>query len=337
MYYALFKQILFRLDPEKAHYLALKSLNLIYRLKLSRFFFPKPVSSLRSIMGLTFANPVGLAAGFDKNGDYIDALASLGFGFIEVGTITPKPQEGNPRPRLFRLSSHEAIINRLGFNNKGVDYLVEQLKKMQYQGILGVNLGKNRDTPLDQAVNDYIYSFRRIAPYASYITINISSPNTPELRNLQHGELLKNLLQTLKKEQSTYQEKNHKYLPLVVKISPDLTEQELTELANTLIAEKIDGVIATNTTLSRLGVEDSPLATETGGLSGKPLSSASTELIKKLHDILQGRIPIIASGGVMSEKIAQQKMAAGAKLIQVYSGLIYQGPRWLKELINSLD
>jgi len=335
MCYALLKKILFRLDPETAHYLALKSLKLMTNLRLSQLF-PKVPPLPRTVMGLNFPNPIGLAAGFDKNGDYLDALATLGFGFLEIGTITPRPQEGNPRPRLFRLTEQEAIINRLGFNNKGVAHLVEQLQKKRFQGILGINLGKNKDTALEKAADDYLYSFRLVAPYASYVTINISSPNTPELRNLQHGDLLRELLRSLKKEQAQFLETTKKYVPLVVKIAPDLSTEELELIAESLLSEKIDGVIATNTTLNREGLENLPEATQAGGLSGKPLSKRSTELIKNLYKLLGAQIPIIASGGVISEKDAQEKINAGAVLVQVYSGLIYQGPWWIAQLVKKL-
>lgn len=331
MCYPLIKKILFQLDPETAHGIALKGLKISHRLGLSKLF-PKAPSSPCTVMGLTFPNPLGLAAGFDKNGDYIDALASLGFGFIEIGTVTPKPQPGNPQPRLFRLTPEEAIINRLGFNNKGIDHLVQQVQKAAYKGILGINLGKNKDTPLEKAIDDYLYSFRRVTPFASYITINISSPNTPELRNLQHGDLLRDLLRTLKQEQAGFVATQHKYVPLVVKIAPDLTDEELRLIAENLLAEKIDGVIATNTTVSREGVKGSSLASEVGGLSGKPLTASSTEIIRKLHALLEGKIPIIASGGVMSAQDVRDKMSAGAALVQVYSGLIYQGPWWIARL-----
>ncbi len=335
MLYKLLKPVFFQLDPEKAHSIALKSLQFLYRLKLTSFFSSPPPLPVK-VMGLNFPNPVGLAAGLDKNGDYIDALASLGFGFIEVGTITPRPQEGNPRPRLFRLAREEAIINRLGFNNKGVDYLVDRLRKKHFRGILGVNLGKNKETPLEKAAEDYIYSFRRVAPYASYITINISSPNTPELRKLQQGDLMRDLLRALKKEQILYFETSKRYLPLVVKIAPDLNSDELKQIAETLLAEEIDGVIATNTTIRRDSIEHLPQANEAGGLSGKPLSSLSTSVIQSLHSLLQNKIPIIASGGLVSEKAALEKQTAGARLFQLYSGLIYQGPGLIKVLIQGL-
>jgi len=277
-----------------------------------------------------------LAAGFDKNGEYIDALATLGFGFLEIGTVTPQPQEGSPSPRLFRLPKEEALINRLGFNNKGIDYLVAHVKKASFKGILGINIGKNRTTPLTEAIDDYLYCFRRAASIASYITVNISSPNTPELRDLQQGDLLKDLLRALKKEQTLFAKSHKKYVPLVIKIAPDLSSTELQTMAETLLAEKMDAVIATNTTISREAVPYSPLSSQAGGLSGKPLSKYSTEIIKNLYHYLQGKIPIIASGGVMSEQDALDKISAGAVLVQIHTGLIYRGPFWVRRLVKRI-
>lgn len=329
MFYSLFKKIIFQCSPEASHYLTLEGLRLANLVGLTRFY-PK-ISSHQSLMGIDFPNSVGLAAGLDKNGDYIEALASLGFGFIEIGTVTPKPQTGNPLPRLFRLIKEEALINRLGFNNKGLDYVVERLTKTRYKGILGVNVGKNRDTPIEKGVDDYALGFRRVAPFASYVTINISSPNTPGLRDLQHGDLLQTLLRTLKHEQA----QQKKYVPLVVKIAPDLEEDEIKDLASILLAEKIDGVIATNTTVSREGVEDSEYKKEIGGLSGKPLFSRSTDILKKLHALLQDKIPIIGCGGISSVDDAKAKMEAGASLVQLYTGLIYQGPSLITKIAQS--
>lgn len=321
------------MSPEAAHDFTLKTLRIAEKLNLIK---SSSYSSPIEVMGLRFPNLIGLAAGLDKNGEYIDALASLGFGFIEVGTVTPRPQPGNLKPRLFRLREQEAIINRMGFNNKGVDYLVECLKKTKFKGILGINIGKNKDTLIENAVEDYLYAMHRVLPFASYITINISSPNTENLRQLQHGELLKNLLHTLKAEQELFFKTNNKYVPIVVKISPDLTLDELTQMCSIFLAEKIDGVIATNTTLSRDGVESSPFAIETGGLSGKPVKVRSTEIIKQLHALLKEKIPIIGCGGISSMEDAKEKIAAGAKLVQVYTGLIYQGPALIKKISQML-
>lgn len=333
MYYQYINKILFYFDPETIHYLTLNALRIAEKIGLSRFF-PKRISAPCEVMGLHFPNPVGLAAGLDKNGDYIDALATLGFGFIEVGSITPRPQPGNLKPRLFRLPEQTAIINRMGFNNQGVHYLVERLKQTKYQGILGINIGKNRDTPLEKALDDYLFVLKRVQPFASYVTINISSPNTENLRDLQHGEMLRHLLRGLKQEQATFFADSKKYVPLVVKISPDLTTIELSEMAGIFLETKIDGVIATNTTLSREGVEDSLLANETGGLSGQPLTKRSTEIIKQLHGILQDEIPIIGAGGIMNANDAKEKMQAGARLVQLYSGLIYAGPGLIRDILT---
>jgi dihydroorotate dehydrogenase len=335
MFYSLIKSLLFLLEPERSHTITLKSLKLAEKLKLTSCL-SKVISRPCQIMGLHFENPIGLAAGLDKNGDYIDALASLGFGFIEIGTVTPKPQPGNLPPRLFRLPEHEALINRLGFNNKGVDYLVENLKKIKYKGVLGINIGKNRDTSIENATDDYLYAFKRVIPFASYITINISSPNTENLRQLQHGDLLKNLLQTLKTEQALFFERNRRYVPLVVKISPDLTKDELMQMCEIFLKEKIDGIIATNTTIQRDGIEASPFAVELGGLSGKPLNTRSTEIIKQLHSLLENKIPIIGCGGITTPADAQEKLSAGASLLQIYTGFIYHGPALIREIVQKI-
>ncbi len=331
MFYSLAKKFLFRLDPEVSHQVTLKSLRLLHRCHLLPHF--PPAKSPHQVMGLTFPNPVGLAAGLDKNGDYIDALAALGFGFIEVGTITPKPQQGNDKPRLFRLTEQEAIINRMGFNNKGLDYLVERLQKTKYTGVLGINIGKNKQTPNEQATDDYLLGFRRVAPFASYVTINISSPNTQGLRELQESDKLKSLLSVLKNEQRAFQQSQKKYVPLVVKIAPDLSPEQVGEMAEIFLQEKIDGVIATNTTLSRAGVEQSIYASESGGLSGRPLLHSSTDIVRQLHMILRDDIPIIACGGIFSKEDALAKLAAGARLIQIYSGLIFAGPELIREVV----
>jgi dihydroorotate dehydrogenase len=335
MIYSFIKKILFLFNPETAHTLTLNGLRLMEQAKFTAFF-PKILSAPREVMGLHFRNPIGLAAGLDKNGDYIDALATLGFGFIEVGTVTPKPQKGNALPRLFRLEKEEAIINRMGFNNKGVDYLVDRLKKTKYKGILGINIGKNKDTPIEHAIDDYLYGLNRVFPFASYVVINISSPNTENLRQLQQGSLLQQLLRSLKKAQALFLKNHAKYVPLVVKIAPDLTSEEVKEMAETFLSEKIDGVIAANTTIHRDGVENSAFANETGGLSGKPLFLRSTHILKELHNVLGNNIPIIACGGIMSPDDAKEKMAAGASLLQMYSGLIYRGPGLVQQVVDAI-
>ncbi|VVC74794.1 Dihydroorotate dehydrogenase (quinone) [Aquicella siphonis] len=329
--YSILKKIFFALDPETAHYAALKSLDLAKRSGLSRCLKNQPLRPV-TVMGLSFPNRIGLAAGFDKNGDYIDALAELGFGFIEIGTVTPRPQPGNPKPRLFRLAEQQGIINRMGFNNKGYDYVVKRLEKTDYRGILGINIGKNKDTPLENAIDDYLLGFRTFWKYASYITINVSSPNTPGLRDLQHSDFLARLLCVLKQEQHAVFLNEKKHVPLVLKISPDLTDNELADIAEIAIREKIEGIISTNTTIHREGVENSPYAHEPGGLSGLPLFKRSTLLTSRLHKFVQDRIPIIASGGVMDTRTGKEKLNAGAQLLQVYSGFIYSGPDIISQL-----
>ncbi len=329
--YPLIKPLLFKLEPETAHKTALNSLQIAYQLKLTKLF-AKSISHPINVMNMTFANPIGLAAGMDKNGDYIDALAALGFGFIEIGTLTPKPQIGNAKPRLFRLAKHESLINCLGFNNKGIDYAANKLANIQYRGVLGINIGKNKDTPLDQAVNDYLLGFRKLWKFASYITINISSPNTVGLRDLQHQEHLDQLLASLKHEQSSIQQQHDKYVPLVVKISPDLNPHELHEAAEVFLQQNIDGVIASNTTIDRSQLANTTYATLSGGLSGKLLDKQNTNVVAALYSILQNRIPIIASGGVSTIQSMKEKIDAGANLIQIYTGFIYHGPKLIPEL-----
>lgn len=323
--FRLIRSMLFKLNPEHAHTVALKSLQLAYWLRLTHFL-KRPPSSPQTVMGLSFSHPVGLAAGFDKNGDYVDALGTLGFGFIEIGTVTPKPQSGNPRPRLFRLENENAIINRMGFNNKGMDYVAARLKKSRYKGILGINIGKNFSTPNEKAIQDYEACFQTLAPYASYITINISSPNTLGLRDLQQRSHLAQLLMSLKSAQARFATQC-RYVPLLIKISPDLSKEELNDVITVCLEQKIDGVIATNTTVKRDGIADAVYAQESGGLSGKPLQARSTAIIKQLYAQFGEAIPIIASGGVMDAASVQEKLDAGAKLVQVYTGFIYSGPK----------
>jgi dihydroorotate dehydrogenase len=330
--YNLLKQILFSMDPEYAHHWALRGINLAYKTWTSGLLGGRSVEMPRTIMGLHFKNPIGLAAGFDKSAEYVDALAALGFGFIEVGTLTPRPQKGNPTPRLFRLPEQQAIINRMGFNNKGMEYAARRLEKIKYRGILGINLGKNADTPLDKAVDDYLSGMRTLSPFASYFTINISSPNTSGLRDLLQKDLLRSLLRPLKEEQAKIFLRDKKYIPLVVKVSPDMTDEQIAEASDVFIDERIDGVIATNTTVSRDGVLYSPLAAEAGGMSGMPLCPRSTHVIHLLSKSLQNKIPIIGSGGVMDEESGKDKINAGAQLLQVYTGFIYYGPEIISRL-----
>ncbi|MCI0667215.1 MAG: quinone-dependent dihydroorotate dehydrogenase, partial [Methylococcaceae bacterium] len=297
--YPLIRPCLFQLDPEFAHDLSLKSLAIATRLGFVGRARPSPGRGPAQILDLEFPNPVGLAAGLDKNGEYIDALAALGFGFIEVGTVTPRPQPGNQKPRMFRIPEAEAIINRMGFNNRGVDYLIENLKKCRYRGILGINIGKNFDTPIEHAALDYLACMRKVYPYASYITVNVSSPNTTKLRDLQQPEALGPLLQALKGEQAVLRGRYGKYVPLAVKIAPDLNEEQIRDLALSLLDNQIDAVIATNTTVARDRIKGFRNWHESGGLSGKPLFDRSTEVVASLASLLKTKIPIIASGGIL--------------------------------------
>lgn len=333
--YSLIKPLLFRLDPECSHDLTLKLLK--WTQPVAKLLFPgQPAGEPRQVMGLTFPNRVGLAAGLDKNGAYIDGLAALGFGFVEIGTVTPRPQPGNPKPRLFRVKEAEGIINRFGFNNLGVDNLIENVKRARYKGILGINIGKNFDTPNEHAVDDYLICLRKVYPHASYVVVNISSPNTKNLRQLQEKDALAALLSVLKAEQAKLAENYGRYVPIALKIAPDLEPEQVGEIAALLLEYKMDGVIATNTTLSREAVAGLPHAEEAGGLSGAPVKSKSTLVIRQLAEHLQGRLPIIGVGGILSGEDAQEKIEAGASLVQVYSGLIYRGPRLVSDICKTL-
>ena len=335
-YYPLARHFLFKLDPEVAHELSIHQLAWMGGTPFELFFRNKLPSRPVEVMGLKFDNPVGLAAGLDKDGDAIDAFGAMGFGFIEVGTVTPRPQPGNDKPRIFRVIPAQGIINRMGFNNKGVDNLIENVKKSHYKGILGINIGKNKDTPIENGKDDYLICMDKDYAYAGYIAVNISSPNTPNLRQLQYGEALDDLLKALKERQKELAAKHNKYVPVAVKIAPDLSQEELKQVAESLLRYGIDGVIATNTTLDRELIHDMPHAAETGGLSGRPLQNKSTEIIRSLHEYLKGQIPIIGVGGIDSAMAAREKMQAGAQLVQIYSGFIYHGPDLVKNIVNNI-
>jgi dihydroorotate dehydrogenase len=333
--YKLIRPWLFKQDPEKTHELTLGILSKWHRTPLSMLWKQNLPGKPVRVMGIDFPNPVGLAAGLDKNAECIDAFAQMGFGFIEVGTVTPLAQPGNDKPRLFRLVEDEAIINRMGFNNHGVDVLLENVKASSYKGVLGINIGKNKNTPEERALDDYLACLKKVYPYAGYVTINISSPNTPGLRDLQHGSSLDALLSGLKESQLELANKYDRYVPLVVKIAPDLEEREVEVMAQSLLRNKMDGVIATNTTLSRDGLHDEN-AKEAGGLSGKPLQNKSTQIIELLCKTLQRQIPVIGVGGIDSPEAAQAKLRAGASLVQIYTGFIYQGPGLIRSIVNRL-
>ena len=333
MLYSLARPLLFSLAPERAHELTLSLLKSAHRMGMMR---QNTVSKPVTCMGIQFPNPVGLAAGLDKNGAYIDALAGLGFGFIEIGTITPRPQAGNPHPRLFRLPEAKAIINRMGFNNDGVDQLIENVKAAKFKGILGINIGKNADTPVEKAVDDYLICLEKVYRYASYVTVNISSPNTKNLRSLQSGDALTELLETLRNRQLELAEEHQHYVPLVLKVAPDLTPEDIDFIAKQLIQFKIDGLIVTNTTLSREGVENLKHGNEAGGLSGAPVFQKSTECLAAFAKALNGQVPLIGVGGILSGEHAVAKQDAGATLVQIYSGLIYTGPTLIKACVDAL-
>lgn len=337
--YQLFRQGIFQMDAEKAHNFTIQCLKLAGNPLFQPFlksFIRSPKGFQKTVMGVKFPNPIGLAAGADKNGDAIDGFGVLGFGFLEVGTVTPVAQDGNVKPRQFRLIEAEGIINRNGFNNNGIDYLIENVKKARYKGVIGINIGKNKFTPLEQGKDDYIFCLNKAYNYAGYITVNISSPNTPDLRQLQYGDYFNDLLRGIKNRQAILANQYNKYVPIAVKIAPDLTESELVQIADTLVRHKMDGVIATNTTISRDTVMGMKNAEQQGGLSGKPLQHKSTEIIKRLHQELKGQIPIMGSGGIDGLQNAQEKIEAGAELLQVYSGLIYHGPKLVKELVKNI-
>jgi dihydroorotate dehydrogenase len=337
--YSLLRPALFQLDPETAHHLTLSALNAAYTFGMSGLIAPAIADDPRTVMGLTFPHPVGLAAGLDKNGDCIQGFAALGFGHIEIGTVTPLPQAGNPKPRLFRLPQAEGIINRMGFNNDGVDKLIANVRQADYRGILGINIGKNALTPIENAAEDYLICLRKVYGYASYITVNISSPNTKNLRQLQDEAALNKLLCQLKAEQQKLADMHGKYVPIALKIAPDMGNEQIAQIARLLMQHHLDGVIATNTTLSREGVEHLPYGNETGGLSGAPVRNKSTAVIRQLAAELkscaeQGMgnpLPIIGVGGILSGADAADKINAGATLVQVYSGLIYRGPTLISE------
>jgi dihydroorotate dehydrogenase len=335
MSYSYLQSLLFRLEPETAHRVSMLGMDVGEITGLSQLLI-KPVDAPVEVMGIQFPNAVGLAAGLDKNAEHIDGLAALGFGFVEVGTVTPRPQPGNPKPRLFRIPEHQAIINRMGFNNKGVDYLIEQVDNSRFQGVLGINIGKNFDTPVERATDDYLRCLRKVYTRASYITVNVSSPNTPGLRSLQFGESLNELLAALKQEQARLADYHGRYVPIAVKIAPDMEREEIELVAQALLEYQLDGVIATNTTLDRNGIGNSPVGEEAGGLSGAPVRAKSTQVIRSLANVLNGRIPIIGVGGICSGADAADKIKAGASLVQIYSGFIYKGPKLVREAAKAV-
>jgi dihydroorotate dehydrogenase len=334
--YSLARPFLFCLDAERAHDLALRAIETAYRTGLNPLLAPRPAPLPTQAFGLRFGNPVGLAAGLDKNGAHVDALAALGFGFIEVGTTTPRPQAGNDKPRMWRLPQHEGVINRLGFNNGGVDALVRNVERARYDGVLGINIGKNKDTPNENAVDDYLLCLERVYARASYVTVNISSPNTQGLRDLQEEETLKRFVGTLREAQERLAGQHGARKPMLLKIAPDLSEAELDAIADVLLAARIDGLICTNTTIDRSMIAGAPHADEAGGLSGKPLFDKATAVLRGMAKRCGSKLPLIGVGGIVSGADAAAKIAAGASLVQFYSGMTYRGPALIRECIEAI-
>ncbi len=334
--YSLARPLLFCLDAERAHHLGLRAIEIAYRTGTNPLLANKIKPLPTDFCGLTLANPIGLAAGLDKNGEHVDALASLGFGFIEIGTVTPLAQAGNPKPRMFRIPEYQAVINRLGFNNAGIDALVKNVERARFTGILGINIGKNKDTPNENAVDDYLICLRKAYPLASYITVNISSPNTKGLRDLQEEETLKRFLSTLREEQEKLSAKHRARKPMLLKIAPDLAETELDAISDVLLSTQFDGLICTNTTVSREMIANHPTAKEAGGLSGRPVFEKSTSVLAAMSLRLNHRIPIIGVGGVLDGDMAAAKINAGASAVQFYSGIIYRGPELIEESVEAI-
>ena len=333
--YRWLRQGLFQLEPERAHDLALAGMHISAKLGLLKTLFPAPADRPVELMGLRFKNPVGLAAGLDKDGDHIETMGALGFGFIEVGTVTPRPQPGNDKPRLFRLTQHDALINRMGFNNKGVDHLVENLKAAQFDGIIGANVGKQKDTPLERAADDYCYSIRKVYPHCDYIAVNISSPNTAGLRELQHESHLKALLSALVQVRDELAQTHGSHRPVLIKIAPDWAADALVEALELMAASGIDGLIATNTTIERDMVASDRHASQAGGLSGPPLTALANQTLSVARQVVGDRFPIIGVGGIDTAQAALDKKACGADLVQIYTGLIYQGPALIGQCVNA--
>jgi len=334
--YALARPFLFCLDAERAHDLALGSIEAAYRTGLNPLLALKPAPLPRTVFGIEFPNPVGLAAGLDKNGAHVDALAALGFGFIEIGTTTPRAQPGNPKPRMWRLPQQQAVINRLGFNNGGVDALLRNVEKARFSGVLGINIGKNKDTPNERAVDDYLLCLERVYARASYVTVNISSPNTQGLRDLQEEETLRRFIGTLREAQERLAAQHGKRKPMLLKIAPDLNDAELDAMAEVLLAARVDGLICTNTTIDRSAVAGVRHAEQAGGLSGKPLLQKATSILRGMAQRLGGRVPLIGVGGIMAGADAAAKIDAGASLVQFYSGMVYRGPELIRECVEAI-
>ncbi|WP_266159327.1 quinone-dependent dihydroorotate dehydrogenase [Dyella silvatica] len=334
--YEWLRPLLFALPPETAHRFTMYGLDVAHRSNLGQYIAKPPAELPTTAFGIRFPNPVGLAAGLDKNAEHLDALGALGFGFVEVGTVTPRPQPGNDKPRMFRLPRHEAIINRFGFNNDGVDALVRNVQRSSYRGVLGINIGKNKDTPNERSVDDYLFCLERVYAHAHYITVNISSPNTQGLRDLQEETTLRRFIESLREAQERLGSQHGARKPMLLKIAPDLSETELDAIAEVLTSAQVDGVICTNTTIDHSAVASDPQGNETGGLSGKPLFAKSTAVLRGMHKRLQGKIGIIGVGGILDGSDAAEKIDAGASLVQLYSGMVYRGPALIGECVDEI-
>jgi len=334
--YGFARSLLFCLDAERAHDLALTGIEAAYRTGLNPVLAHRPAPLPTTVFGIEFPNPVGLAAGLDKNGTHIDALAALGFGFIEIGTTTPRAQPGNAKPRMWRLPAQQAVINRLGFNNQGVEALMRNVERARFSGVLGINIGKNRDTPNERAVEDYLLCLRRVYARASYVTVNISSPNTQGLRDLQQAETLKHFVAALRDAQESLAAQHGKRTPMLLKIAPDLNPAQMDAIADTVVAAGIDGLVCTNTTVDRAAIAGAPHAGEDGGLSGKPLLQRSTGVLREMSQRLGGRVPLVGVGGILDGADAAAKIEAGASLVQFYTGMIYRGPALIGECVEAI-
>jgi dihydroorotate dehydrogenase len=336
MLYQLAQKALFSTDPEQAHLLALQGLRLGHKLGATRWRCAVPGRPVQC-MGLEFPNAVGVAAGLDKNAEYFEALGDLGFGFVEVGTVTPRPQPGNPKPRVFRLPEKQALINRLGFNNKGVDFLVQRVRNHRFKGVLGINIGKNADTPVERAAEDYLHCLEKVYPWAGYITVNISSPNTRDLRSLQAEAALDDLLGQLEARRASLARNHGRRVPIAVKVAPDLQPADIAGIARVVVEHGMDAIIATNTTIDRDGVAGVPHATEPGGLSGRPLKAKADQVLQAFRQQLPAGTALIGVGGISSGRDAVQKLELGANLVQFYTGMIYRGPGLVEDCLKAIN
>ena len=336
IFFSIYRRLIFLLPPEAAHAVSLSSAEIIYKSWLKDIFKTMPIQTKKSAMGINFPNALGLAAGFDKNGDYLNFLSNIGFGYLEIGTVTPRPQFGNPKPRIFRITNEMAIINHLGFNNKGINHMKAKLSDFDRTIPIGINIGKNSSTPMDKAYQDYEYCMKEIFYLADYITLNISSPNTKNLRDLQLSQFFEDFLKNIKRLHDNLIKKYKKHVPLIIKISPDIALKDLNELSLLLLKYEIDGVIATNTTVDKNILKNKKFRDFKGGVSGKPIINKSNKIIEQLANLLNKKITIIGVGGIISPSTAKDKIESGAELLQLYTGLVYSGTTLIKEICEEI-